>query len=409
VILDRHRPTSEAQSELWYTDKVSEERWIQDWVMLAKRYRGNSTVIGVDLHNEPRGPATWGSGDPATDWRLAGERAGNAVLEANPYLLIFVQGVERMGDDFYWWGGNLEGARDNPVRLAVPGRLVYSPHVYGPSVYPQPWFQDPSFPNNLPGIWDTHWGYIGQEQIAPVVLGEFGGRSVGEDADGIWQRTLIEYLRQHDVGWINWSFNPDSSDTGGLLAEDWLTVVEGKAQLYQAYLAPPLDVGSSGVFGRPRTHLVVRAKNSDTAEQTSQLSFDLQIVNDGPDPLDPRDLQLRYWFKPGPLGKATQQTDVDYADVGTKSVKATIVPAGPDGVAAVALSFVYGGTPIPPYSTSNIAVRVHKSDWSPYHQRGDFSFKPDGQLSDWDRVALYRDSQLVWGTEPAPTTRASAG
>ncbi|MBV9542912.1 MAG: glycoside hydrolase family 5 protein, partial [Chloroflexi bacterium] len=165
VILDRHRPTSEGQSELWYTDRVSEERWVQDWVMLATHYRGNSTVMGVDLHNEPRGPATWGTGDQSTDWRLAAERAGNAVLQANPYLLIFVQGVEQVNGDFYWWGGNLQGVRDNPVRLQVPGRVVYSPHDYGPDVYSQGWFNTPDFPSNLPGVFDTHWGYIADQQV----------------------------------------------------------------------------------------------------------------------------------------------------------------------------------------------------------------------------------------------------
>src|SRR5262249_49146028 len=34
VLLDRHQPTGERMSELWYTDKISEERWIKDWVML---------------------------------------------------------------------------------------------------------------------------------------------------------------------------------------------------------------------------------------------------------------------------------------------------------------------------------------------------------------------------------------
>src|SRR5438270_11709504 len=66
VILDRHRPTAAGQSELWYTDSVPEDRWIADWVMLANRYRGQSAVLGIDLHNEPRGPATWGTGAPAT-------------------------------------------------------------------------------------------------------------------------------------------------------------------------------------------------------------------------------------------------------------------------------------------------------------------------------------------------------
>src|SRR5690349_1368130 len=90
VILDRHRPDSSAQSNLWYTDHVSEETWINNWVMLAKHYRDNPLVIGADLHNEPHGQATWGDGNPATDWRAAAERAGNKVLATNPDWLIFV-------------------------------------------------------------------------------------------------------------------------------------------------------------------------------------------------------------------------------------------------------------------------------------------------------------------------------
>ena len=88
--------------------------------LLAKRYAGNDAVIGVDLHNEPHGKATWGSGDPATDWRLAAEKAGNAILAANPNLLIIVEGIEQYKGDWYWWGGNLMGARADPVRLNVP-------------------------------------------------------------------------------------------------------------------------------------------------------------------------------------------------------------------------------------------------------------------------------------------------
>src|SRR3954470_18555668 len=53
VILDRHRPDYGSQSELWYTSRYSEARWIADWQMLAHRYATNPTVIGADLHNEP--------------------------------------------------------------------------------------------------------------------------------------------------------------------------------------------------------------------------------------------------------------------------------------------------------------------------------------------------------------------
>ncbi|MBI2863687.1 MAG: glycoside hydrolase family 5 protein, partial [Chloroflexi bacterium] len=231
VILDRHRPTSAGQSPLWYTADVSEERWIQDWQMLALRYRGDDTLIGVDLHNEPKWEATWGTGDIKTDWRLAAERAGNAILDVNPYLLIFVQGVEKYRNDWYWWGGNLAGAAQTPVRLKVPNRVVYSPHDYGPEVFMQGWFYDPKFPDNLPDVWGKHWGYIHDKNLAPVVLGEFGGRSVGDDAAGQWQRTLVDYLASKGIGYINWSFNPNSADTNGLLGEDWETIVKEKQSL----------------------------------------------------------------------------------------------------------------------------------------------------------------------------------
>jgi endoglucanase len=128
IILDRHRPDANAQSALWYTGAYDEARWIRDWITLARRYRDDPTVIGVDLHNEPHGAATWGDGNMATDWRLAAERAGNAVLAVNPDLLIVVEGIERYAGTSYWWGGNLRGARTAPVRLPVPGRVVYSPH-----------------------------------------------------------------------------------------------------------------------------------------------------------------------------------------------------------------------------------------------------------------------------------------
>ena len=409
VILDRHRPTAEAQSELWYTDAVPENRWIADWVMLARRYRGQPALLGMDLHNEPRGPATWGSGDLATDWRLAAQRAGNAILAVNPYVLIFVQGVERSDDDWYWWGGNFLDARSAPMELDVPGRVVYSPHDYGPGVYAQPWFDAPDFPNNMPAIWDSHWGYLANQQAGPVVLGEFGGRSVGDDADGIWQRALIDYAEQHGIGWLNWSFNPDSGDTGGLLSDDWLNVVQSKVDLYRGHLAPPLDVGSSGVFGLVTPHLSVRGRSTSAGVQTNTIGFVLQVANDGSTPITLSDLELRYWIRPGslgPTGNISQLVDIDYAAVGAANVKAQISQPNRLGMAAVRLQFADGAGSIRPYTSSgDIAVRVHKSDWSAYDQSGNFSFSSNTNLTDWDHVGLYRGGVLVWGSEPDDQAR----
>jgi endoglucanase len=78
-----------------------------------------------------------GDGNIATDWRLAAERIAAVVLEANPRLLMFVEGTESAGGEHGWWGGVLTAAGRAPVRLPVEGKLVYSPHVYGPSVHAQ--------------------------------------------------------------------------------------------------------------------------------------------------------------------------------------------------------------------------------------------------------------------------------
>jgi endoglucanase len=246
IILDRHRPNSSSQSKLWYTNAMPESTWIAQWTALAERYRGNDAVIGADLHNEPAGSATWGSGDRSTDWAIAAEKCGNAILEINPNWLIFVEGVERLLDasgrviDWTWQGGELMGARTRPIRLNVAHRLVYSPHEYGPSVYNQPWFSDPKFPDNLPALWEKRWAYLVKDGIAPVLVGEFGGRSVGSDTEGKWQRAFVSYMKENRIYYTYWCLNPNSSDTGGLLEDDWRTINPAKQELLKTYQGAPL-------------------------------------------------------------------------------------------------------------------------------------------------------------------------
>ncbi len=241
-ILDNHRSnagSSAQENGLWYTDAYPESRWISDWEMLARRYKNYSNVIGADLRNEPHDNACWGCGDPKLDWRLAAEKAGNAILAINPNWYIFVEGIECYGPggltDPYtpgvectWWGGNLLGARDYPIRLNVSGRLVYSPHDYPASVYPQPWFSDPNYPNNLPGVWDHYWGYL--KSSYPILIGEFGTR-YETTSDRQWMQTLVSYIKANNLDWTYWSWNPNSGDTGGILNDDWTTVNQAKQSL----------------------------------------------------------------------------------------------------------------------------------------------------------------------------------
>jgi endoglucanase len=237
VFLDRHALERDNRTNLWYYDTYSEERWISDWVMLAQRYAGNATVIGADLHNEPYDEACWGCGDPALDWQAAAERAGNAILEVNPDWLIIVEGVEESPAGNNWWGGNLSEAGAVPVELSNPAKLVYSPHEYATSVFRQEWFDAADFPDNLPGIWDTFWGYLVDEEIAPLIVGEFG-TTLEATEDQQWLAELMAYMDAKGISWTFWSWNPNSGDTGGILNDDWTTINEEKYGFLEPSLAP---------------------------------------------------------------------------------------------------------------------------------------------------------------------------
>jgi endoglucanase len=237
IILDRHRPDSGGQSALWYTPQYSEQRWIDDWKMLATRYANDPTVVGVDLHNEPHDPASWGDGNNATDWRLAAERAGNAILAINPHLLIIVEGIQTAGGSTYWWGGNLKNAGAFPVELSVPNQLVYSPHDYPATVFAQTWFSAPDYPANLSGVWDEHWGYLATQGVAPIWVGEFGTKNATA-SDQQWFATMAKYLGTNQLSFAFWCWNPDSGDTGGILQDDWQTVNSDKQKVLQPLLAP---------------------------------------------------------------------------------------------------------------------------------------------------------------------------
>ncbi|MDC7222608.1 MAG: cellulase family glycosylhydrolase [Spirochaetales bacterium] len=243
IILDNHSREADAylNEALWYTDSFTEEEWIEDWEFIVDRYKDNEYFVGADLNNEPHDEATWGDGTDY-DWKAASEKCGEAILAIDPDLLILVEGVEEYNDDTYWWGGNLAGAADYPIdSSSIPdGNLVYSPHEYGPEVYAQTWFTDDDFPNNMPDIWDEHFWFIYEDDMAPLLFGEFGIKeSSAEDTTCtayIWFTTFMEYVGDKS-SWTFWCMNPNSGDTGGILQDDWVSVNTAKYGLIEPYLA----------------------------------------------------------------------------------------------------------------------------------------------------------------------------
>src|SRR5215831_229101 len=244
VILVNHRSEAGNSAEangLWYTSAYPESAWINDWLTLVNRYAavkdssGNPIVIGVDLRNEPHliangshTGACW-TGDTATggcptsntaqNWPAAAQRAGNAVLAANPNLLIIVEGTDCYSGDCDWWGGNLEGVRSNPVVLNVANRLVYSPHDYGPALFQQSWFNGNTSSSSLSAVWSKFWRYLSTNNVAPILVGEFGTDNNSSDiqnsspgSQGQWYQALVNFLQNDpELNWTSWALNGEDS------------------------------------------------------------------------------------------------------------------------------------------------------------------------------------------------------
>src|SRR6204780_2180455 len=97
VVLDNHVSRadwccSETDGNgLWYNAEYPESKWLTDWQTIVGRYKSERWGGGADLRNHRRNKASCGGTDPKLDWHAAAERGGNAVLTANPLLLIMVE------------------------------------------------------------------------------------------------------------------------------------------------------------------------------------------------------------------------------------------------------------------------------------------------------------------------------
>ena len=228
VMPDMHRLTANGGiSELWYDNNIDSDRMLQAWFNVMDALVGKWNFFAADLKNEPHGRATWGSGNRATDWNLAAEWIAMQFYDRYPqwHGLVFIEGVtnptvySRQRDpNPTWWGGSLEGVWDFPINLGRDDwnrRIVYSPHVYGPDVYNQGYFNTGDFPNNMPRIWDAHFGFAENVQgNHAVVIGEYGGR-MGRGPTGwrdrVWADALGDYMiRTCLEDNFYWCVNPNS-------------------------------------------------------------------------------------------------------------------------------------------------------------------------------------------------------
>ncbi|MCC7450994.1 MAG: hypothetical protein IT324_26495 [Anaerolineae bacterium] len=157
--------------------------------------------------------------------------------------------------------------------------------------------------------------------------------------------------------------------------------------------------------------LKVQYLANDTDPNNEDIAPGLNIVNGSSSPVPLAELKLRYYF--------TRDTAVpmklycDYAPIGCDKITGKFVRMGTPVASAdfyLELGFTTtAGDLAAGQQTSEIGVRIDKTNWTAFNERNDYSF--DGSKTsfvDWTKVTLYRNGKLVWGQPPTRALAAPA-
>lgn len=217
---------------------VTDAKFTSDWQAVARHYAGNQTLIGYDLRNEPLNyphMSLWGGGSDR-DIHAMYIRVGNALQTIDPAKLIVVEPPS----------SDCRGVRRYPVTLDVPNKLVYSVHEYPGEISGQKVSSGPALIDRM----NEMWGWIFNEEIAPIFIGEMGASMVSPQSKA-WAATVVPYFNGQGLkpaaagqgvstDWWAWGYLPGQNPDGTLKA-DWKTPRPEQEAVYSK-LRPVLTV-----------------------------------------------------------------------------------------------------------------------------------------------------------------------
>lgn len=214
VVLDLHSPPGGRSTSGGYagsdhglfTSAACQQKFVEVWQHMARRYQDTKIIWGYDLANEP---VEEGSDEGLADWQELAERAAKAIRAIDPERTIIVEPPQ--------WGGPSGLAELQP--LSVPN-VVYSVHMYNPGGFTHQGVHSQGPPVSYPGRVDgKNWDKAQLEaSLRPVVdfqkaygvhmyLGEFSAiRWAPDDSAYRYLKDLIDIFESHDWDWTYHAF-----------------------------------------------------------------------------------------------------------------------------------------------------------------------------------------------------------
>ena len=193
-----------------FTSSVTEACFVDIWKVLAQRYKGNSTVWGFDILNEP---AT-GNTTYYTKWQSIAERTAQTIYSIDPSRKIIVESP-------YGHPGRIS----NLQKLKTPN-VTYSVHMYDPQAFTHngiatagySWNPGLRFPGNIRNSNDYWDADRLKRQLQPVVdfqrsnkipifIGEFSVVNYADAGSGVnYLREVIQIFENNGWDWAYHAF-----------------------------------------------------------------------------------------------------------------------------------------------------------------------------------------------------------
>jgi hypothetical protein len=144
--------------------------------------------------------------------------------------------------------------------------------------------------------------------------------------------------------------------------------------------------------------------NEDASPTNNEIKPILNLVNLTGAAIPLTELKIRYWYSKEPSAPG-QNLVCDYAVIGNANIDTgndvafAVDAAKPGANWYFEVKFTGGSLPANS-STGDIKLRFHTEPFQDFSEVDDYSYCQATTLTDWDRVAVYRGGNLVWGAEP---------
>ncbi|WOL04167.1 hypothetical protein Cni_G12888 [Canna indica] len=236
------------------------DEWLKGLETMATMFNGFSSVVGMSLRNELRGPK-----QNVTLWYRYMERGAEVVHSANPDMLVILSGLD--------YDKDLSFLSESQVEVSFTGKLVFEYHWYG---FSDGGNWDSGNPNEVCAMVIrniTRKGGFLLERGWPLFLSEFGIDQGGtNEADNRFFSCFLSYAAEMDVDWALWALQGSYyireeqlgfDETYGALSWDWCkarnsSFIRRLASIASPFQGPGLSQNSphNAIF-HPRTGLCI--------------------------------------------------------------------------------------------------------------------------------------------------------